>query len=53
MIHKYGKDVHLERITKEMKERSKELNWVGIEFPVSVFGTNQIEKFESQKSIWY
>ena len=48
MIHKYKKDVHLERITKEMRERSKELNWSGIEFPVSVFGTNQIEKFESQ-----
>ena len=48
MIYIYKKDVHLERITKEMRERSKELNWSGIEFPVSVFGTNQIEKFESQ-----
>ena len=32
-----------ERIDKELIEKSKELNWKGIEFP---FKLNQIEKFE-------
>ena len=38
------KNNHPERIDKELIEKSKELNWKGIEFPVKL---NQIEKFEN------
>ena len=38
------KNNHPERIDKELIEKSKEVNWKGIEFPVKL---NQIEKFEN------
>ena len=40
------KNKNNERIDKELIEKSKELNWEGIEFP---FKLNQIEKFEKNK----
>ena len=41
-------DTHPERISKELKEQSEELNWEGTEFPTLPDG---IKKFEENNSI--
>ena len=41
------KNNHPERIDKELIEKSKELNWDGMEFPVKI---DQIEKFEKNNA---
>jgi hypothetical protein len=41
-------DTHPERISKELKEQSKRLNWEGTEFPTSL---NNIKKFEESNNI--
>ena len=38
-----------ERITKELKKQSEELNWEGIEFPTPI---NNIKKFEENNNIY-
>ena len=41
-------NIHPERISKELKEQSKELNWEGTEFPTPL---NNIKKFEEDNNI--
>ena len=41
-------NIHPERISKELKEQSKELNWEGTEFPTPL---NNINKFEEDNNI--
>ena len=43
-------DYHLERITGELKEKARALNWSGIEFPVDA-DANIIRKIERNNSI--
>ena len=40
-------DKHAERITNELREQAKQLNWTGLEFPMSV---KHISKFEKQNA---
>ena len=41
-------NIHQERISKELKELSKKLNWEGTEFPTPL---NNIKKFEENNNI--
>jgi hypothetical protein len=41
-------NIHPERISKELKEQSKQLNWEGTEFPTPL---NNIKKFEENNNI--
>jgi hypothetical protein len=41
-------DTHPERISKELKEQSEELNWEGTEFPTPL---NNIKRFEDNNNI--
>ena len=41
-------NIHPERISKELEEQSKELNWEGTEFPTPL---NNIKKFEENNNI--
>jgi hypothetical protein len=42
-------DTHPERISKELKKQSEELNWEGTEFPTPI---NNIRKFEENNNIY-